>query len=196
MNTKFSDGVSNTPVITLRKGNVVLKIPNATAVLQKIEEMYPDTKFADWRIKKDSNAEDKNRQRRWMSAAQNWFRQEVFGGVGDFEVVVEENSHLPVSYDESKHIVKTPFGEFTPECIEDLAGVTKRVVPQFDLSKTTKEPETIKTTNKNAYELRCLILEYSINVVNKYGNEKSLDETVAVIMDTCNKFYRFVENKK
>ena len=57
-------------------------------------------------------------------------------------------------------------------------------------------PINIQSVNKNAYELRHLILENSINVVNEYKNDLTLQNRIDMIMSVAERFYSFVENKK
>lgn len=183
----------SSPVIVLRKGKVELQIKNAAAIIKKIDALHPNTDSYSWnrnwnKINRELSDAEKTKQRKWMDAAQEWFREEFFGGENNgFEVLVKEKEEPAVSYNEEKHTVNTPMGEFTPECIEDLSTAVRRVTPQ---------PETVRSVNKNAYELRHLILENSIGVVDTYGVKKSLDEITDDIIKVCKKFYSFVENKR
>ena len=184
-NKLFACPSSDNPTITLRKGNVVLKIPNSAAIIRKIDELYPEDKYSYWKRKKDISDEEKNKQRRWMAAAQTWFRQEVFGGTGDFEVVVEEETKPQV---ESQREVEDTEKYFKPN-------------PEYQ-----PEPKSVvQTTNKNAYEIRLDVLKEALafiqwkTEVGKNPNIVMPAENVPTsesVINLAQQFYKFVENKR
>lgn len=199
---------SSCPTIVLRKGKVELQIKNAAAIIKKIDELHPNTDSYSWsrnwnKINRELSDAEKSKQRKWMDAAQEWFRKEFFGGENNnFEVIVRDRDPEPtVTYNEDKHTVKTPMGEFTPECIEDLSAASRRVVPQVD------QP---KATNKNAYEIRLEVLkealafkQWQIDVKRDIHKDNcipldgsNVDITSESAMELAQKFYKFVENKR
>jgi len=200
-----NESSSESPIIILKKGKVELKIKNAAAVVKKIDELYPaDNSYTGWnsnwnKRKRDLSDYERAKQIRWMEAAKNWFKEEVFGGVNDFEVIVSntENSNksnttqIPIRYNEDTHTISTPTGEMTPEYVEDLASVMKKVTPAPNPT----------STNKNAYELRTDILAMALDWVRYKGEvahatppfTSATDEDV---LNTAQKFYKFVENRR
>lgn len=187
MSNKLSDIPSSdtSPTITLRKGNVVLKIPNSAAIIRKIDEMFPKTSYYSWNsIKQGRERSDaeKTRQREWINSAQNWFRQEFFGGTGEFEVVVEEEpSTQPITEDKEKYF--KPNTEYQPE------------------------PKTsVQATNKNAYEIRLDVLKEALGFIQwKTDTVRDVNDsqlpieslpTSETVINLAQQFYKFVENKR
>jgi hypothetical protein len=66
----------------------------------------------------------------------------------------------------------------------------------LDENGVLKKIEIPQSVNKNAYELREMILKSAIEIVNKYSTQSSLPNTVDQILKTANQFYSFVENKQ
>lgn len=56
--------------------------------------------------------------------------------------------------------------------------------------------EVIQSVNKNAYELRSELLNLSVNIVNQKSNSKDLNLFINEVLNTANKLYKFIENKK
>jgi hypothetical protein len=203
-----NESSSESPTIILKKGKVELKIKNAAAVVKKIDEMYPgDNSYTGWNTNwnkriRDLNDREKAKQIRWMEAAKNWFKEEIFGGLNDFEVVVSNNEKsgpddvvlkntppISVKYNEETHTLSTPSGELTPEYVESLSSVVK---------KTTPAPNF---TNKNAYELRTDILSMALDWVRYKGEVQHATGPFAAatdedVLSTAQKFYKFVENRR
>jgi hypothetical protein len=104
---------------------------------------------------------------------------------------MEEKYPNGMTKDSKEDILRQPFIKASLEHgikeMENTFVAPVSIVPQHT--------ET-KSVNKNAYELRHLILENSIGVVNKYGTSKLLDDAVDDVIKVCKKFYSFVENKK
>lgn len=172
----------NCPTITLRKGKTELKILNAAAVIQKINEMFPAnrTSYETWKRNKKVDE-----QIRWQEAAKNWFKQEMFGGTEDFEVIINGPEDTLV---ETKQISSFPHTAMYADLHE--------YQPPISLSVTPSEPQVVQSVNKNAYELRELILENAISVVNNHLKNVSLNEFVENVLDVSDKFYSFVENRR
>jgi hypothetical protein len=196
-----NESSSESPTIILKKGKVELKIKNAAAVVKKIDELYPaDNSYTGWnsnwnRKKRELSDYERSKQIRWMEAAKNWFKEEVFGGLNDFEVIVFNNESsnrndatpILIKYNEETHTLSTPSGEMTPEYLEDLSAVAKKVTPT--------------PINKNAYELRTNILSMALDWVRYKGEAQHASSpfTAATdedVLSTAQKFYRFVENRR
>jgi hypothetical protein len=196
-----NESSSESPTIILKKGKVELKIRNAAAVIKKVNELYPtDSSYTGWNINwnrkhRELSDFERAKQIRWMEAAKNWFKEEIFGGLNDFEVIVSNNEQtnknvttpIPVKYNEETNTLSTPSGEMTPEYVENLVSVAKKVAPT--------------PINKNAYELRTDILSMALDWIKYKGEVQhatgpfsaATDEDV---LSTAHKFYKFVENRR
>lgn len=173
------------PTITLRKGKTEIKVQNASTIIKKINEMYPDTNRS-WpyntnRINREISDADKIRMKNWMESAKSWFQNEMFGGTGDFEVIVTEPQP------ESSVKQTPPFPE-DGEIFRSNPEPTVLPPRNHEPSETT----FIKSTNKNAYEIRADILAMAVDWVKSHGTNKSDDE----VLNIAQKFYRFVENRR
>jgi len=168
---------ANCPTITLRKGKTELKIQNAAAVIQKINEMFPAnrTSYETWKRNKKVDEQIK-----WQEAAKNWFKQE-FDSFGDFEVFVGAPE------EKSKEILPTkehpfPATEFADPCVYQ---------PPVSLPVTPPEPQVVQSVNKNAYEIRLDVLKEAI----MWAGRSSLS-TNDDVLDLAKKFYAFVEDRR
>ena len=91
------------------------------------------------------------------------------------------------------------------KCVEMLPGTTSNVEPLKELP--VKEPfvapvppvqEQKPTVNKNAYEIRADVLAMALDWV-RYKDNGTISPAIAsddVVLETAQKFYRFVENRR
>jgi len=89
--------------------------------------------------------------------------------------------------------------EGVAECKKLILNFKKFLYEKKKDSETQKaESQVIQSVNKNAYELRHMILENAIHVVSENLKNKnvSLDQFVDSIMKVSDRFYSFVENRK
>ena len=118
-----------------------------------------------------------------MEAAKNWFKEEIFGGLNDFEVMVSNNEENL----EDKTLKKIE--EVTQEPVEVISEMSKKATPQ----------QEIKSVNKNAYEIRSDILGQALAWVQykkERANSTNYTCTDEEVLETASKFYKFVENKR
>lgn len=169
----------NCPTITLRKGKTEIKVQNAGAIIRRINDMYPAnrTSYETWKRNRKTDE-----QVRWQEAAKNWFKQEVFGGLSDFEVVVGET-------EKPKEIQPTPEHPFPSTEFADPYVYQ----PPVSLPVTPPEPQVVQSVNKNAYEIRLDLLKEAIGWLNCHGGEAA---TTDQVLETAKKFYTFVEDRR
>ena len=161
------------PTITLKRGKVEISIKNASAIVQRMDELFPinQRRGYSW-SPKEVKEYDHEKNKAWVIAAKNWFKQEFYGtNEDDFNIVV---STPPADKYEKQ----------TPPFEENRPPVSIPCPPVVE-----------KTVNKNAYELRSDILKFSIETVDRTKTYKDLNEHIEDILTTANRFYDFVENK-
>jgi hypothetical protein len=177
---------SSQPTITLRKGKTEIKVQNAASIIKKINEMYPNTDGSwpvNWnKYKRDLNDAEKVEMRTWMASAKEWFQKEMFGGVDDFEVVVTtteppEESGVTIGTSKEDNEFRS-----VPE--------VKHTLPSEP--PLQPEPTIVKSTNRNAYEIRTDVL----NMALEWVRDKQSNATEDDVINVAQKFYRFVENKR
>lgn len=178
------------PSIVLRKGKTEIKIENAASIVKKVNEMCPPQDNCSWlpnvnKIKRELSDAEREKQKRWMSSAKDWFKNEMFGGLEDFEMVVNEQTSTPIL----EEITDFPTKFADPYVYQPPVSVPSITIP-------SPKEQVVQSVNKNAYELRELILENAITVVNNHAKNISLDEFVDKVLDVSQKFYTFVENKR
>lgn len=189
----------SSPTITLRRGKTELKVSNAAAVIKRINEMYPsDNSYCGWnrnwnRVKRELTEAEKVKQRRWMEAAKLWFKNEMFGGSEDFEVVVGETQTPACLVSKEETLVQTEAKPVAPT----KEFIHNTCYNMEDKKPTLQESPVVHSVNKNAYEIRESIIEKSIEVVKMSDGFISGDVKLNVdkILQVANKFYEFVENK-
>ncbi len=173
----------SSPTIILRRGKTELKVTNIPAIIKRINEMYPgDSSYCGWnqnwnRIKRELTDAEKIKQRKWMDAARNWFKTEMFGGSDDFEVVVSEPQTSPTLVSREETLYQT---EAKPVA-----------------APTPQEPPVVHSVNKNAYEIRTDILGMALDWVKfRRSYEEKPQVSDEDVLATASKFYRFVENRR
>ena len=177
------------PVITLKKGKVELKIKNASTIIKKINEMYHgDASYTGWNInwnryKRELSDVERSKQIRWMESAKNWFKEEVFGGLNDFEMVV---------LNEEPQKQETELSESCESHLNNNNTVLETS------PAVVQQPDNIKTVNKNAYEIREAILSHALSWI-QYTHSLKCHTPVPTeddVLNVAQKFYKFVENKR
>jgi hypothetical protein len=180
LDTPFTSSGLTDPTITLKRGKVEISIKNATAIVQRMEELFPKNPHRgySWTPSQQKNY-DHDKNKAWLVAARNWFKQELYGTDEDnFDIIISDNDDMLTSEKQ------------TPPFEEDRKPSVLPCPPPAPLIE--------KTVNKNAYEIRESILEKSIDIV-KYstmGSKCDTDTMVNKILDVASKLYEFVENKK
>lgn len=163
------------PTIILKKGSKEIKIQNAAAIIKKLDELHPTNDYLNWNKHcRDISNREKDKQIRWTEASKNWFKQEIFGSLDDFEVVVETQKP-------KDEVVQQP-----------------AVISEAQQEPKYKEPEIVKPSNKNAYEIRADILSQALSWVQYKHNvaPQIKSPTDDDVLDVAQKFYKFVENKR
>lgn len=205
--------MSTYPSIVLRKGKTEIKIENAAAIVKKINDICPSQDTYSWlpnvnKIKRELSDADRERQKRWMVSAKNWFKEEVFGGLDGFEVIVDENPKVKktsltedaltiVDNDEIPTIninVETDKKTISPIRIETCDQLEKYFNSKQEPEIVANENSTansIQTVNKNAYEIRLEILKEAIQ-----WSHRNTMATEQDVLNTAKKFYSFVENRR
>lgn len=87
-----------------------------------------------------------------------------------------------------------PFQKLTEGTDPD--SIVKEAEAAAKISYFEKEKNVIQTVNRNAYELRQLILQDAIKVVRNNYEVGNLNGFVDKVMEVADKFYSFVENRK
>ena len=187
LDTPLTSSGFNEPSITLKRGKVEIKVNNAPAIVQRMEELFPKTKsrwgYPVMSISKQLSL-DHDKNRAMVVAAKNWFKQELYGtNDEDFEILISENNPHPSSLDETKQT--TPFEERE----EDKPTVMPCAPPS---------PVIEKTVNKNAYEIRTDILGMALDWVKfkKEVNGQLQNLSDDDVLSAAQKFYKFVENRR
>ena len=213
---------NNCPTITLRKGKTELQIKNAAAIIKRIDEMYPNTSEYSWAgstSPKTERVAQHEKQKQWVESAKHWFQKEMFGDVGEFELVVSEptekeqaetkfsekydetekaSREAPLKYDKKRAVIVTPEGEITPEAIDQLKEFSDQATQRELLTDSPRSNQIpVKTVNKNAYEIRADILAQALDWT-RFKKETSSLSTITDedVISTAQKFYRFVENRR
>ena len=173
------------PTITLKRGRVEISIKNAAAIVQKMEELFPKNEHYgsghSW-TRSQKKLYDHDKSRAWVVAAKNWFKQEFYGtNDEDFDIIVSSEQQSP-----SQQNVNLPEKQAS-SFEEDRKSVVSIPCP----------PQVEKSVNKNAYEIRTDVLGMALDWV-KYKTpdiivSKTTDDDV---LNTAQKFYRFVENRR
>ena len=176
------------PSIILRKGKTEIKIENAAAIIKKINEMYPSKDSYSWlpnlnKIKREISDAERETQKKWIISAKDWFKKEMFGGLEDFEVVVNEQTSNTTSLEEKIEFVH-PAQFADPYVYQPAASIP-------GITTSSSKEHMIQSVNKNAFEIRLDILKEAISWADR--NDESTDEDVIGI---AKKFYSFVENRR
>lgn len=203
---------SSSPVITLRKGKVELKVKNAAAIIKRINEMFP--KGPNYLKDNTDNIVQENRL--WAKSAKEWFSKEVFGDIGDFEVYVDNGNtgfssvdeSVPAPrYDSDTDIFETPLGKTTAECISAIKKSDESFAKAARSLSDGLEKPVAPSSNKNAYEIRLDVLKSAINWLSldpnmpKEYNQQNVQTPKDfmngdAVVELANKFYKFVENRR
>ena len=173
------------PTITLKRGRVEISIKNAASIVQRMEELFPKNERYgsghSW-TRSQEKIYDHDKNRAWVIAAKNWFKQEFYGtNDEDFDIIVSNEQQSTSQQNMS------PSEKFAP-LEPDRAQPLPFPCP----------PPVEKTVNKNAYEIRTDILGMALDFV-KFKKEVSNQlETISDddVLNTAQKFYKFVENRR
>jgi hypothetical protein len=183
-----------TPTITLKRGKVEINIKNASAIVQRMEHLFPKNRdICGYPFLSNSKQiglnHDKNRE--MVVAAKNWFKQEFYGTDNDdFEILVSENNPQSTPLEEKQ----APPEENQSTPLEEKEEEKKPIV----MPCSPPMPIIEKTVNKNAYEIRESILIHALDWVKfkKDVNKDLQNVTDDDVISTAQKFYKFVENRK
>lgn len=191
--------MDNSPTITLRKGKTEIRVENASAIIKKINDLYPSSADYDgwcyapsWNKKQKLSEVELEKQRRWIESAKDWFKNEMFGGSSDFEVMV----NTPPTVDAfDVHTNRLRKEEIDIQVQSNNTSQTFALHPQI-------EQQTVQSVNKNAYEIRLEVLQESIkwlslevNMPTTVNQNPTFQNGDAVI-NLAQKFYKFVENRR
>jgi len=108
---------------------------------------------------------------------------------GDKSISLQKE-HLQNVLEKSQQISET-LSSLTDDEMENRV---KKILDMY--ASAEKNENNILVKNKNAYEIRELILENTIKVVSNYSKNISLEQIVEQIMKTAAQFYSFVENRR
>jgi hypothetical protein len=195
---------SLSPTITLRKGTTEIEVKNAAAIIRRINEMYPNTDEYAWAGRvtpRSSAAAQHEKHKLWVESAKNWFKQEMFGGIGDFELIVKDQTEKEVAearfsqkYDDA---ARKSDQSFNDKIVEEYENGKQSNTSKELLTDTQHPLPPVHTVNKNAYEIRSDILEQTLSWV-KFKKDCHQQTSISDddVIATAQKFYKFVENRR
>lgn len=169
------------PTITLKKGKTEINIRNAATLVKKMEEIYPSP----------------NRTPMPLTDGSDVTEEEIDEIIEELENENEEPVRTMTPRGEStmrnrfQAMVNHPVSQVSPEVARCVAP-DEKVFQSQQISNTP-----IKTVNKNAYEIRTEVLAMALDWV-KFRKEfdKNILGNDEDVLNTAQKFYRFVEDKR
>lgn len=193
------------PTITLKKGNLQIQVKNAAAILKRVNELKPEIPSNTHVV----GEKEKYQMLNWKAAATDWFKNEFFGGTNDFEVCIEEGkpqeepkfdvntqrfSGLNPSM--TKHAIESLCKDNPKHCVNESKDFDAEDLVKALVEDDKKERE-VRTSNKNAYEIRSDVLDMALSWVKYKHDRMDADQPDDEdVLQTAIKFYKFVENKR